>query len=320
MSPKQLTFFIAALIGGLSGGLAGLIGENFFKGIFSGILSGIFVSFLFSRAPNSFNDSSNNLGFDLAVFSPAGFLGGVVGTVVTNAGWISGFIAPAIGWVLGLVLPAIFIYNMSESSRSKQSGSFEFENDLSNNKNQSIHKYQSNDYHEKNNDYGSSQLKPQIKKTLITAEDTSLFGEDFIDMARRVAKESRFIDDSYLFNELTSSYILQDDIDTFGGDLIYIARRVMEDTKRRSEITNSTRKSFVKPNLDDDEIWGSDLIDIFYKVAQEEFNLEFDIARHPLMFKYLAKKCSFCGGSIIKLTRTCESCKVGFPLEALNRD
>lgn len=310
MTPKQLTFFIGTFIGGLTGGLAGLLGDNFLKGIISGILSGIFVVFFLYRAPKSFNDPSINL----ELFSPAGFAGGLIGAFVTNASWISVFIASAIGWILGLVLPAIFIVNMSKNSRSIQSGSSEFRNDLSNNEDQSIHTHQSNDYDQKNKEDQLSKLKPQIKKTLITNEDISLFGEDFIDMSRRIASESKFIDDSYLLNELSSSYISQSDIDSFGGDLIYMARRVMEDAKRKSGISNSIRKSFVKPNLDDDEIWGSDLLDVLYKVAQEEFNLEFDITRRPLMFKYLAKKCSLCGGLIIKSTKTCESCKAVFPL------
>jgi hypothetical protein len=102
---KIETTIPAALIGGVAGAIAGLIGDGLFSGLFPGIIAGGVVGFLFSLAPRSLEDSR----IAVESFSPAGLLGGVVGSVSAEAGWIGGFVSCGIGWMLGLFLPAIYI-------------------------------------------------------------------------------------------------------------------------------------------------------------------------------------------------------------------
>lgn len=147
---------------------------------------------------------------------------------------------------------------------------------------------------------------------LITDLEIQEFGEDLIDLARRVAFESKIIDQSYLFGELTSSHISEKDIDKFGGDLVFLARRVMEDVKRKAAISEPDGKNFIKPNSDDDEYYGADLLDIFYKVAQEEFKVRVDNTRHKIVLKYYSNNCDFCGGRILRSTNVCEKCGTRF--------
>jgi hypothetical protein len=96
---------VAAIIGGIAGAIAGLIGDGFLAGLFPGAIAGGVVGFLFSLAPRSFEDPR----IAVESFSPAGFIGGIAGSVAANAGLIGGFISCGAGWVLGLFLPAMLI-------------------------------------------------------------------------------------------------------------------------------------------------------------------------------------------------------------------
>jgi len=153
------------------------------------------------------------------------------------------------------------------------------------------------------------------KLRLILDSDIREFGQDLIDLLRRIAFESKIIDQTHLFGEATTSHVSQADIDEFGGDFVFLARRVMEDVKRKAGRSDSNERYFIKPNTEDDEKWGVDMLDIFYKVAQEEFNVTVDTARHSTIIKYLAKKCPFCGGSIVRSSRICEGCGTGFSMD-----
>jgi len=99
---------VAAIIGGIAGAIAGLIGDGFLTGLFSGAIAGGVVGFLFSLAPRSFEDPR----IAVESFSPAGFIGAIVGSVAANAGLIGAFISCGAGWVLGLLLPAMLIATM----------------------------------------------------------------------------------------------------------------------------------------------------------------------------------------------------------------
>lgn len=96
---------MSAIIGGIAGAIAGLIGDGFFAGLFPGAIAGGIVGFLFSLATRSFEDPR----IAVESFSPAGFLGGIAGSVAANAGWLGGFLSCGAGWVLGLFLPALLI-------------------------------------------------------------------------------------------------------------------------------------------------------------------------------------------------------------------
>lgn len=96
---------VAAIIGGIAGAIAGLIGDGFLAGLLPGAIAGGVVGFLFSLAPRSVEDPR----VAVESFSPAGFIGGISGSVAANAGLIGGFISCGAGWVLGLFLPAMLI-------------------------------------------------------------------------------------------------------------------------------------------------------------------------------------------------------------------
>lgn len=96
---------VSAIIGGIAGAIAGLIGDGFFAGLFPGAIAGGIVGFLFSLAPRSFEDPR----IAVESFTPAGFVGGIAGSVAANAGWFGGFLSCGAGWVLGLFLPALLI-------------------------------------------------------------------------------------------------------------------------------------------------------------------------------------------------------------------
>lgn len=95
----------AAIIGGMAGAIAGLIGDGFLAGLLPGALAGGVVGFLFSLAPRSSKDPR----IAVESFSPAGFIGGIAGSIAANAGLIGGFISCSAGWVLGLFLPVALI-------------------------------------------------------------------------------------------------------------------------------------------------------------------------------------------------------------------
>lgn len=100
---KTVSIIVAAIVGGITGAIAGLIGDSFSTGFFSGLVSGGIVGFLFSLAPRSVMDPP----IVVESFSPAGFVGGLVGSLSVSAGLVGTFISCGVGWVLGLLLPAI---------------------------------------------------------------------------------------------------------------------------------------------------------------------------------------------------------------------
>lgn len=103
---KLITVILTILIGGLAGAIAGLFGKSILDGMLSGSISGGIVGLFFSSLPRDPEDP--NLAIES--FSPAGFAGGVIGSVVTKAGWIGTFISAGIGWtILGLFIPAILM-------------------------------------------------------------------------------------------------------------------------------------------------------------------------------------------------------------------
>jgi hypothetical protein len=99
------TLIFTAIIGGLAGGIAGLFGTNFFDSVGMGALAGAAVGFLFGLMPRNDDDAR------VAVegFSPAGFIGGITGAVVGNAGWLGSILGAGAGWGLGLLVPAVFM-------------------------------------------------------------------------------------------------------------------------------------------------------------------------------------------------------------------
>jgi hypothetical protein len=102
---QMVSVFVAAGIGGIAGAIAGLIGDGVLVGLLPGAFVGGVVGFLFTLRPRSIDDPS------LAVesFSPAGFMGGITGSVIAEAGLLGGVISGGAGWVLGLLLPAMLI-------------------------------------------------------------------------------------------------------------------------------------------------------------------------------------------------------------------
>lgn len=102
---QMASAIVAAIIGGTAGAIAGLIGDGFLVGLFPGAIAGAVVGSLFSLAPRSFEDPR----IAVESFSPAGFVGGIAGSVASNAGLIGAFISCGAGWVVGLFLPAMLI-------------------------------------------------------------------------------------------------------------------------------------------------------------------------------------------------------------------
>ena len=85
---KRTTLIFAIAIGAISGAIAGGV-----------------ISLFFLNQPRSIEDSR----IAVEAFSPAGLVGAIAASVITEAGWTGAFITGAIGWVLGLALPAVLI-------------------------------------------------------------------------------------------------------------------------------------------------------------------------------------------------------------------
>ena len=102
---KRTTLIFAIAIGAISGAIAGLIGNSFFGGLIAGGIAGGITSIFFMNQSRSYDDPR----IAVEAFSPAGLVGAIAASVITEAGWIGAFISGAIGGVLGLVLPALLI-------------------------------------------------------------------------------------------------------------------------------------------------------------------------------------------------------------------
>ena len=96
---------LTAIVGGISGAIGGLIGSGFLNGLIPGFIAGGIVGFLFSLVPRPIEAAR----FPVESISPAGFVGGIVGSLAASAGWIGVFVSCGTGWVLGLLIPALFI-------------------------------------------------------------------------------------------------------------------------------------------------------------------------------------------------------------------
>lgn len=103
--PKKTTLIFAAVIGGISGGIAGAIGDSFFNGVVTGVITGSVVALFFLNQPR--NPEGPRVAIE--ALSPAGSIGAITASVLTNGGWVGAIISSGIGWALGLFLPAILV-------------------------------------------------------------------------------------------------------------------------------------------------------------------------------------------------------------------
>jgi hypothetical protein len=101
---------LCGLVGGLSGLIAGLFGDEMFDGFIYGGFFGSIIGYIFSSFPRSLTDSR----MATEAFSPAGFVGAIVGGIVTNASFLGFLISGILGWWIGLLFPVIVMLIMDK--------------------------------------------------------------------------------------------------------------------------------------------------------------------------------------------------------------
>lgn len=111
---KRTLAVLAGIIGAVAGLLAGLIGEDVGTGVFTGALTSIVVAVIFPAPPRDFDSPRVNV----SALSPAGWVAGIISSVVCEAGWLGAFICSGLGWVMGLFLPPLIIAIFINSERS----------------------------------------------------------------------------------------------------------------------------------------------------------------------------------------------------------
>ncbi len=188
MTNRQITLFIAAVIGGISALIPGIYGSVFFSAVLYGAISGGAIAYLYCQLPKFANSPS----ITVAAFAPAGLAGAIAGCITANASWPVVLLSCAIGWMLHLILPAAFIALIRIIEKMLATH--------------------------------GEQRPPQ----LVTAKDEVIYGTRTIAFFEKVFDESMKIANSFVLEGNSSPHIDESDIQEFGANTASFLRRVIE--------------------------------------------------------------------------------------------
>ena len=106
---------------------------------------------------------------------------------------------------------------------------------------------------------------------LVTVDDEVVYGEDLIDMLRRIAFASYSLPDSFLLGEGPGAAVKDEDVEAFGGDLVYLVRRMAELARAMVGRPSPNFSRCPLGSREDLEGFGEDLLDLIERVILDEF-------------------------------------------------
>lgn len=106
---------------------------------------------------------------------------------------------------------------------------------------------------------------------LVTEDDEEVYGEDLIDLLRRVAADSWAISNSFLLREGEGASVPHEDVEAFGGDLVYLVRRMAELARAMVGMPSPNFSQCPLGSREDVERFGEDLLELIERIILEEF-------------------------------------------------
>lgn len=120
-------------------------------------------------------------------------------------------------------------------------------------------------------DEDEAEDEPYSNATLVTKVDEDAFGEDLIDLLRRVAADSWAISNSFLLREGEGPSVPHEDVEAFGGDLVYLVRRMAELVRAMLGRPSPNFSRCPLGSREDLEGFGEELLDLIERVILDEF-------------------------------------------------
>ena len=232
MSNKQITIFIAIIIGAVSAVIPAIYGKVFFSAVLYGSIAGGVIAYLYCQLPKFANNSS----IVAASFSPAGLAGALAGCIAANASWPVVLLSGALGWMLYLILPAALMTLIRIIEKMLSSS--------------------------------GEQRAPQ----LVTAKDEDIYGTRTIAFFEKVFDESMKIANSFLLDGNPSPHIDESDIQEFGENVASFLRRVIELEKSKVGRASPRHNLCKSISAKDRETLGSDYVDLAQRAAVDWLN------------------------------------------------
>ncbi len=232
MSNKQITIFIAIIIGAVSALVPAIYGKVFFSAVLYGAIAGGVIAYLYCLLPRF----ASNPSITAAAFSPAGLAGAIAGCIAANASWPVILLSCALGWMLYLVLPAALmtIIRIIEKMLATP----------------------------------SEQRAPQ----LVTVKDEEIYGTRTIAFFEKVFDESMKIANSFLLDDKPSPHIDESDIQEFGENTASFLRRVIELEKSKVGRASPRHHLCKPISVRDTQIFGNDYVDLAQRAAIDWLN------------------------------------------------
>ncbi len=232
MTNKQITIFIAIIIGAVSAVIPAIYGKVFFSAVLYGSIAGGVIAYLHCQLPKY----SSNSSIATTSFSPAGLSGALAGCIAANASWPVVLLSCALGWMLYLILPAALITLIRIIEKMLATS--------------------------------GEQRAPQ----LVTAKDENIYGTRTIAFFDKVFDESMKIANSFLLDGNPSPHINESDIQEFGENTTSFLRRVIELEKSKVGRASPRHNLCKPISARDTQIFGNEYVDLAQRAAVDWLN------------------------------------------------